>query len=137
MIFRAFLVMSTAIFAVTYWLPAFDSAFYSEDTLTMRQWDGWGAVLPAIPLLNIALFIAGVAIPAFMFFFVSWSRAAFLVLTVGYALLGLGWGVRVATPADAFLGEVVALFDGAILTLAYFSSLAPRFSLSPSGHASV
>lgn len=125
--YHALLVISTAVFAVTYWLPSFEG-FYSQDILTLRQWDGWGAWLPPLPFLNLCLFAAGIVIPVLMFCFVSWARPIFLLYVVVYALISLGWGVRVSTPAEVLSAHFIALCDGAILALAYLPPIAGRFS---------
>jgi hypothetical protein len=116
-----------------YWLPYFDSGFYSEEVNQLRQWDGTGAVLKTTLGLEIAIFLASVGIPFLMFFFVPGSRQAFLILTLVLLAANLGFGVRVVTALDTFLGHMVALMDGAILAIAYFTSVGSRFHRSGLG----
>jgi len=124
-LFRASLVTSVIIFVFYYWMPSF--GMYSGEFAELRQWDGWDAALPPLPTLNVALFVASVVVPILMYFFIPWSRAAFLLLAVCYCLLSLGWGVRISAPLENFLTQVVAMLNGAILAMAYFSPISDRF----------
>jgi hypothetical protein len=130
-IFRTLLVTSIVIFVGTYWLPYFDTGLFPDGMNDMRTYDGLFAILPMTPGLEILIFILGAAIPIAMYFFVAGSRLAFVTLTVVLLVAHLGFGVRVLTPIDVFLGDLIALLDGAILAIAYFTSVASRFERAP------
>lgn len=126
-IFRALLIISTAAFAFVYWMPFFDSSFYSEEAHKLLSFDGLEARFePGAVFINL-VFILGVGLPALMYFFVSWARTAFLIMCVGYPLVNLFLGLRVMTPIEGLFAEWIALADGAILAIAYFTSVASRF----------
>lgn len=123
-LFRALLVVSTLLFAFGYMWPSLGA---SDEMVRLLQWDGLGATIAPSQVLTGCFLGAGVVIPAMMFFFVWWSRAAFAVLAVASLLGTFVWGLRVATPLASFLGQAVALCDGAILSIAYLTSVAKLF----------
>jgi hypothetical protein len=125
--FRTLLVVSILIFVGAYWLPYFDAGFFSEGTNDMRAFDGTFALIPTTLGLEIIVFVLGVLIPSAMFFYVWGSRGAFVIFILMSLIANFGFGVRVLTPLDVFLGDLISLLDGVILTMAYFTSVADQF----------
>jgi phosphoglycerol transferase MdoB-like AlkP superfamily enzyme len=129
--FRALLIASTVGFAFVYWMPFFDSSFYSEKARSLLSHDGLGAWFEPGAVFTSVVFILGVGLPVLMYFFISWARTAFLIMCAGYPLVNLSLGFRVMTPIEGVFSEWIALADGAILAIAYFTSVASRFERAP------
>lgn len=108
-------------------MPFFDASFYSEEARTLLGFDGLDARFEPGVIFSSAVFVLGIGLPALMYFFVRWARTAFLIMCVGYPLVNLFLGFRVMTPIEGLFAEWIAVADGAILAIAYFTSVASRF----------
>jgi len=127
-IYRILIVVSTAIFVVFYWLPYFDSPLYTVDMNELRKWDGLDAAVEVTLTVQVGLFAMGLAAPLLMYFFIVGSREIFLLTTLTFAAANIGFGARVLMPLDMFLGGLVNIADGAILAIAYLTSLSERWA---------
>lgn len=126
-IFRVILVASTAIFCVYYWMPLFDEPFYSEDARNVLALDGFGATVTVGTTFVSALFLVVLAIRSSMYLFVRWARTAFAALCLIYPFFNLFLGFRVVTPVEMIMIHFVTVADGALLAMAYFSSVSNSF----------
>jgi len=100
--------------------------------------DGYGSALSLdVPLLNVlplwGFFLATVG----LFFFQNWGRYLYLALWIYGWCSTLLLGVRVALPAQGFLGMALGTIDGAILALIFLSPLRAAFSTVASPNITV
>lgn len=132
-LFRGLLVLTTVLFAFWYWMPLYDSSWYSADVHQLLDKDGFGARYAVGGFLTDLIFIVSVLLPLLMYFFIPWARTAFLILCVAYPVFDSALGVRVLAPVEVMLGGWIAAGDGAILALAYFSPVASHFARASAG----
>jgi len=126
-LFRYTVVISTVLFVMLWLLPYFDYLWLSEEQLNLALADGYGSYIPNHPLIYWSLFVAWFTISVGLFFFVTVARTAFFALLVITVLADFFWGFRVLPPISASISVIVTLSDGAILTMAYFTSVSNYF----------
>ena len=126
-LFRALVVVSQGAYFISLLAPYVEAGFRSGQTLALLDMNGYGAlvVLPR----SIIWLTAGVylAIAVGLWRFSAAARMAYTILTVGYAMLTLAFGVAVFSPPVSFLGWITTAADGAIFALAYATPLKDRF----------
>lgn len=115
------------------------AAFHSSDLISPAMQAASEAEPPAWDVANLPLSLS-IVLPlaigslaglAGMFMFKSWARTFSLVFTVlGLVLLPL-MGTSVVSWLDSLLAELCAMIWGAILALAYYSSVSKLFSAAP------
>ena len=126
-LFRALVLTSTFLFVVIGFMPFFNHLWLTPDQLHVLSYDGAGSLIPAHPLLYWGQMVLWVVVSVGLFFFISIARTAFLVLNVISVVATFFWGFRIIPPEAAALGGIVQMADGAILVMAYFTSVAERF----------
>lgn len=129
-IFRGLVLVSTVLFAVGWFLPYFDTGSYSLEWQALLMRDGDGAILAYPPWVDFILFAGTVAISVMLYFYVPIARRAYLIMLIAYTGAGFLWGLRVSTPVDEVIWGLVAMSDGAILTMLYLTSVARHFEPS-------
>jgi hypothetical protein len=130
-VFRALLVISTILYIVGFWLVDFRFELYKPEWYDLLRWDGYDAKIGEYPVwIDYVLFAITVAVSAMLYFFVGIARQIYLFLVIFYALSAFIWGVRVYAPIEQFIWGLVAMSDGALLTMIYFTSIAQRFNKS-------
>jgi hypothetical protein len=128
--FRALVVAALLAHGVVLFVLPKLPFLFSADSMDLMRYGGHGAhvamnhpVLLGFYLLPFPAFIA-------LYFFRNWGRyllLAFLCL----ALFGsFFFGVSISGPPETFFGYAASLLDGAIIGLAFLSSLKERFSKS-------
>lgn len=101
----------------------------SPETSDLLRHDGSMAILPLPTFVVGLLVLLWVAAAIGLWQFNRHARLGFLLLTVtSVALTALG-GVAVQLPFEEVLEYAVALMDGAILAMAYFSPLKGKFAV--------
>jgi len=125
-VFRWLIVISTLAYLVLFFTPAIPLQL-SAEVLVFRAQSGYGATLPAVAWFPYAFLVAFLIANAGLFFFQIWARTVFLALYVLVLILRFVQGITVQLPLENFLGEVVALADGAILALSFSSPLTSYF----------
>ena len=126
-IFRSLVVLSYVTYAVFFFIPYFDAYIYEQNTMLALTWNGYGAVIP-FNTFSIYLMLAAYSVITIgLFFFYSWARLSFLVITaVSVALVGLQ-GIAVIPPMDGLLVYITNLIDGALIVFMYLTSISNRF----------
>jgi hypothetical protein len=127
-LFRALVLISTVLFVVIGIMPFLNHLWLTPDQLHVLSYDGAGSLIPAHPMLYWGQLVLWTAISIGLFFFLSVARTAFLVLNVITIVATFFWGFRIIPPEAAGLGGIVQMADGAILMMAYFTSVAERFT---------
>lgn len=126
-LFRYLVVISTVFFIVYFLLPFFDHLWLSDDGRTLKNFDGYKSSIPSHLIIYWGIFSVWLVISIGLFFFVPVSRTAFLVMTVFGLLMSIFSGYRIQTPYEIVLNNTIALFDGAIISIAYLTSVSNRF----------
>jgi hypothetical protein len=126
-IFRALVLVSIVLYAVGWFLPYFDLGFYSLEWQSFLMHDGNGAVLSYPRWVDFLLFAITVAISVMLYFYIPIARRAYLIMVIAYTGSNFLWGLRVSTPLEETIWGLVAMSDGALLTMLYLTSVAQRF----------
>lgn len=127
-VFRT-LISAAVLLHALLWLEPFMTHPWSENLdVWLLDFDGYGAALPYNPVLYWCLFASWLLILAGLFFYVAAARTGLVVLTITSIALSIAWGVRVFTPYDVALGELLAVVDGALIVMAYWSPVHEEFA---------
>ncbi|WP_074870823.1 hypothetical protein [Atopomonas hussainii] len=126
-IFRYIVAISTALFVVLWLLPFFDYLWLSPDELNLASADGFGSYIPSHIAIYWGLFIAWFINSIGLFFFSRIARTSFLILLVATTIASFFSGFSVMTPLSAGISSIVMLSDGAIITMAYLTSVSKYF----------
>jgi hypothetical protein len=126
-IFRALVLSSAVLYAFLYFLP-FESFETDLSRINLLKSDGYAAVLnPQTWLLTIGIFALWIVAYVGLFRFQNWARNLYLVLTIWALFATTLYGIRVVSPMEGVLDLAVNLLDGAILAMAYLSSVKNEF----------
>lgn len=126
-LFRILVVASAVLAIAGHVLPYVDAGLYDPEVADLRAWDGFKAIAPFGGIIQLAFGAADVVLPALLCLFVSWARRAYLIYILITIAAGFVWGIRVSTPLEGTIWYAVSLVDGAILAMAYLTSVASRF----------
>jgi hypothetical protein len=132
-LFQSLLVIYVLLSVLNSFLPI--ESWYSGSGLhKLMEFDGYGAVLSpgsvippfvsAVPMWGLVFACIG------MFFFQNWARYLYLTLWMYFWCLTLIFGVRIVLPIQSFISMAIGTLDGAILALAFLSSLRAAFTSS-------
>ncbi len=123
-----FLVATSVLLVVAYWLlPYVDAAWLPEDELKLLQADGYKSLIPRHPLVYWGLFSAWIFLSIGLLFFMKIARTAYFGLLVLMSLADPFFGYLVLSPIEAMLNNILAVAHGAILAIAYLTSVDARF----------
>lgn len=118
------------LYVVGYWLPYFDLGFYNYEWQVLLMRDGDGRIVGNEWWLQLSVFVITMIISVMLFFLVPIARRAYLFLIIALTASNLLWGLRITTPIENVIWGLVAMSDGAILTMLYFTSVANHFGPS-------
>ena len=127
-IFRNLVAISTALFVFLWLVPFFDYHWLNEEELTILSASGYGSLIPESQLLYWFLFVAWIVISIGLWLFIDVARTAYLYLLVATSVASFFWGFNIFTPYENGIQNIVTLSDGAILVMAYFTSINNEFS---------
>lgn len=108
-------------------MPMLWESIYDYETLGGLQWNGYGAKINMdgpIPYVLGAFYLFAAA---GLIFYQSWARTLFLLLAITNVLAMLFMGVFAVGGYDAMVGNIIKLLDGAILAMAYLTSVSSEF----------
>jgi len=120
-------MISTALWVLYWFLPSISSTWYTKDEMNLLMWDGWGAKIQPSIINDCLLFFAWLACSIGLFFTVKYTRELFVFLIITTTVLSYFLGFRVTTPLDNVLLNTITMADGAIIYMAYFSSVSEHF----------
>ena len=127
-IFR-FLVVTAAILSIIVWsLPYFDHQWLSEDQQFLVSYSGYESLLP---LGNYFAYWGPLAIwlilSVGLFYYNKFSRKGFVLFYIVETVLQFFYGMQISTPYEGVLFTLIGLADGAIIAMAYLTSISDRF----------
>ncbi|MEW6415171.1 MAG: hypothetical protein AB1482_07940 [Pseudomonadota bacterium] len=120
-----FLVIISAVFYLAWYLLPYMQRNFPPHIQDLLDWGGYGSIaFTQHPLFYLSIGAAKLVSTLGLFLFLSWGRWLLLaVVAISIAMVPFS-GMAVAPPLDSFVGSLVALTDGAILGLAFFSPIA-------------
>lgn len=126
-IFRYIVIGSMILYLIWFAMPYTWGYFYGREQLNLLSWANYGARFDIEGPIPYIVILAYMVVSIGLVLLKKWARTAFLALTVGSVVLSGIWGFRVSPPLDAALGDIMAMSDGAILTMAYLTRLGGEF----------
>lgn len=126
-IFRYIVIGSLILYLIWFAMPYSWIYFYKGEELNLLSWANYGAKFDTDGPMPFIILLAYIIVSIGLVLLKKWARTAFLSLTVVSVVLSGIWGFLVSPPVDAALGYIVSMSDGAILTIAYLTSLGGEF----------
>ena len=126
-IFRYIVIGSLILYLIWFAMPYLWIYFYEGEELNLLSWASYGAKFDIEGPIQYIIVLAYVVVSIGLVQLKKWARTAFLALTVVSIVLSGVWGFLVSPPIDAAIGYIVSMSDGAILTMAYLTSLGGEF----------
>lgn len=126
-LFRLLVAAAVVLHLVLWLVPAAGGGWLDGFRGWLLDFDGYGADIRYTPVLYWCLFASWLLILAGLFFYVAAARSGFLALTGISIVLSSYWGVRVFAPREAALDTLLAVIDGALIAMAYFSPVRTEF----------
>jgi hypothetical protein len=126
-LFRYF-VATSILLTIAYWLiPYVDISWLPEDELRLLQADGYKALIPRHPAIYWGLFFVWIFTLIGLLFFKKIARTAYFGLFVLMTLAEPFFGYLVLSPIEAMIDNILAVAQGAILAMAYLTTVGARF----------
>ena len=130
-IFQMIVIVSTIIYVVFWFWPTMGLEQLSEIEFRLVQYQGYEAIMPVIPILSWSQFVLWLSASVGLLFFIKAARTLFLILClIEFVILPLS-GYVVFTAFESLMVHILSMADGAILAMAYLTSISGGFSNSP------
>ena len=130
--YRASVLASLGCYLLWILFPYAYPIFHNELEINLLQEIGGYQAILVLPASVAWLIVAVWVVLAWaMWHFWRRARICYLGMAVFTGLLTLTEGFRVQSPIEAFLLDVTLMFDGAVLALAYFSTVRHEFEKTP------
>jgi len=127
-LFRNLIIFSYVVYAVFFFMPSFEMYLYEKEVLDALTWSGYGAIVSSNQIVSYIFFLGYTIALLGLFYFKSWARILFIILTVlSVILTGLS-GVIVLPSVEGALLNMTILADGATVAIMYFTSISAKFS---------
>jgi len=127
-IFR-FILVTSAILMIIFWVyPYLNIVEYSEKESTLLTYAGFESLIPHSNILYWSILCVWLIICVALYFFIPIARTVFLAMVVLEVVTSLFFGYLVLTPVEATLLHLLTLSDGALLIIAYFTSVSSEFN---------
>lgn len=127
-LFKAIVAGSTVLFVIFWLLPFIDSLWLTDPEIRLLRADSLGSVIPNSPFIYWGMFSLWLLLSVGLFLYVRAARTGFLVMLILVSVANLFWGFRVFSPLGITLSYIITLCDGAIVTMAYLTSINEKFS---------
>jgi hypothetical protein len=126
--YRALVIISTMSYLLFVGVGYVDSSFLSKDELDLLSWGGYGAIIQ-MPLF-LHWFLVGIWVPLAigMCLFKPLARKIYLWLAITFILANPFFGFVVSTGYESMLYQLAIFLDGAVLVMAYFTSISSEFT---------
>lgn len=119
--------MSMVTYTVWYVLPYIEVRFQSADTVDLLSFSGYNAKVRVESWVFNVSHLVFLAASVLMYFFIAIGRSVFLWFYLFWLVLRVFMGVDIQTGLSGTLGSIIGLLDGAIIYMAYFSSVERYF----------
>lgn len=126
--FKSLILVSTISYTLWFFQPYNTAVILDQDTLTALEWVGFGGNYYYLFYVSYLFLIFYIVSAIGMLIYLNWARTLFIVLTIASILLSPLAGLSVSTTIDSILGNIIGLCDGAIIFMAYFSSVSSKFT---------
>ena len=127
-LFKSLIVISILAYVLWFFQPYNTEYFYDKDTIEALQWAGFGGNYLYIFYFSYIILVLYIISALGMLLYIKRARQLFTLLTIVNILLVPLVGLMVTTSIDNVLLNITGLSDGAVLFMAYFSSISTNFS---------
>ncbi|MCP4407939.1 MAG: hypothetical protein GY807_09320 [Gammaproteobacteria bacterium] len=127
-LFRGLVVATTLAYVLWFCLPFISVHIFDSETLDALSWVGYGAIVNLGDLAPYIFLIAYGIIAIGLIYFHRWARTGFAILAVVTFILAPLSGLNVQTAIDSTLSYFFTLADGAILAIAFLTSISDEFN---------
>ena len=122
-------VISALVLSTIFWaLPFLDHYYLSDEAIELLGANGWGSIIPNSSLIYWGLYVFWVLVSAGLILRLSIARSAYAGGIIIIGIANFAWGFRVHTPLEAGIGNIIAMLDGAILVMCFFTSVCHEFT---------
>ena len=129
-IFRISIVLSIVVYTTFVAKPYFDSSFHSDAILNILSWSGYEALVTLPFWFAWLTILIWLPVSIGMYYFNHIARTIYLILTITFTVTIPLYGAYTFTGTDIMLFQLTAFLDGAILTMAYLTSVSDQFKKS-------
>lgn len=126
-VFRVLIVLSAGLYLIWYFMPYYSEQLYSEDIIDVISWNGIGAILELPSWFHIVIGIAYLLTLFELLMYSNVARLLFLVFAIFFLSIAPFIGVSALTPIESMLASAMSILQGAILTMAYLTSVGAEF----------
>ena len=126
-IFRYLVVISAALTILFWGMPYIDYMWFSIEQIHLLDQSGLGTVIPVSDVLYWGILFIWLVLSVGLFFYNPLARTGFIVFYILSFVFGLLGGIQVVTPYESAIASLIGLADGAIITLAYLTSVGAKF----------
>lgn len=127
-IFRISVVVSLLVYALFVAKAYFDSSFISQGMLDLLSWNKYEAVIMLPFWVDWITILIWLPVSIGTYYFYRPFRTIYLVLSVVFIFTKPLFGAAIFTGTDLMLFQLTVFLDGAILAMAYFTSVSERFN---------
>ena len=126
------IVIVALILTVIYWvMPSIDKYWLSDEELDLLSANGWGSVFPNSSFIYWPLLAYWVIVSLGLLKRIKIARTLYAIGIVIFSIASFMWGFSVLTPIEAGMSNILSLLDGAILVMAFLTSISNEFNASP------
>ena len=129
-LYKFLIVFGSISYVIWFFQPYNIPEIYDVRVFELLGETGYGSVdilwNPIVYILLILYLLSAVG----MWFYIKVARNIFLLLQIVYVALAFIGGVVVQSPIDSAVYHLIVLSDGALLFMAYFSSISERYENS-------
>lgn len=130
-IFRTIVVVATGAFILEWTLPFYDYLWFDQEELDLLSWAGHKAIISPPLLVYWLMFAAWLVLSVGLFFYIRLARSLFVIyMVISFILIPL-FGYNILSPLYIFLYATGNLLDGAIIAIAYLTSVNEKFDQKP------
>lgn len=127
-IFKALIISSIATYIILLFLPYLDSFYLSQEEIDVLSWNNYGSVFPIPNWFAWIMFGINLLIVCGLYFYVRIARTMYLWLFIILILMNPFMGIQTNTGLEGLFYQLISTLDGAILAVAYLTSINEKFT---------
>jgi hypothetical protein len=134
-LFRILVIASISLYLVEVILPFVDYLWLTQEELDLMSWTGYGGAIKSSYTLYWVMSGVWVGLFVGLFFFISVARKLFIAYLILILVLTPFFGYSVQAPFAGALNTITNILDGAIIAIAYLTSVDKLFNKEQSKKA--
>ena len=127
-IFIGTVLINLLAYIAWFFMPFVSGYLYDYDTLDLLSFGGFGAKVDLDGPIPYVVGLIYVVTTFGLLLFKPWARIAFSILAVFTIISPSIWGVSIQGSYDVMIDSLVLITDGAIVSMAFFTSISNDFS---------